>query len=117
MFVNSSTNFTICDGNVTVVKDVSIDLKNQWGNLTNLTNLTNAFNDISALMATAYPLTFSCYYGATEAKQTADIYLVSVESPKNLLLNSLSNMGVLYNSFYYLKQWYFQDKTEIITSE
>lgn len=107
MFVNSSVNFTICNGNVSVVKDASVDLKNQWGNLTNLTNLTNAFNDIASLMATAYPLTFSCYYGATEAQQIAQTYSNSVKHPKDLILNSLSNMSVLYNSFYYLKQWYF----------
>ena len=107
MFINSSVNFTICNGNVTVVRDVSIDLKNQWGNLTNLTNLTTAFNDIASLMSTAYPLTFSCYYGATEAKEIGMCYTDSLKTPKNLLLNSLSNMGILYNSFYYLKQWYF----------
>ena len=79
-FVNASSNFTICDGNYTVVK-ASVDyFGDQFGNMGNVTNMTNALNAVAEIMSTTYPLTYSCFYGGLEAETTFQGYVSTATS-------------------------------------
>lgn len=78
-FVNESSNFTICDGNYTVVKESMDYFGEQFGNLGNVTNMTNALNTVAEIMSTTYPLTYSCFHGGLEAKTTFLGYVLSAQ--------------------------------------
>lgn len=116
-FVNQSLNFTICDGNVTVVRESFDSFRGQWGNITNITNMTTALNAVADIMATAYPLTYSCYYGGTEAESILNGYISTASAPRQLLYNLFAEMGPFYDTIYYLNEWRQQDKVDIQTSE
>lgn len=60
-------NFTICDGNATEFKASMSYFGQQWGAISNVTNMSNALDAVADMMASTYPLTFSCYYGFSEA--------------------------------------------------
>jgi hypothetical protein len=64
-------------------------------------------------MATSYPLTYSCYYGGTEAADIGNDYMASAQSPKSLLLNVFSSMGLLYDTVYYLLDWQGQNRIDL----
>lgn len=104
-FVNTSMNFTICDGNVTVVRESLSSFRDQLGAITNITNMTTALNDISLVMATTYPLTYSCYYGGIEAESTFTGYASTATTPTQLLYNLFAEMGLFYDTVYYLLDW------------
>jgi hypothetical protein len=57
---------------------------------------------MQGILATTYPLTFSCYYGAQEVKTTFTGYVSTVMTPINLARNALVNLGNFYDSLYYL---------------
>jgi len=98
-------NFTICDGNVTVVRETFTDFRAQFGNITNITNMTNALNDVAEMMATAYPLSYSCYYGGVEAETIFNGYVSTATTPKQLMYNGLASLGAFYDTVYYLNDW------------
>ena len=116
-FVNQSENFTICSGNATEVLVYVNDFRAQFANITNITNLTNALNALADIMATSFPLTYSCWYGGYEAYETALDYAGSVMQPKDLLVNLFESMGQLYDTIYYLLEWVGQDKIDIQTDQ
>lgn len=103
-FVNQSSNFTICDGNYTQVK-VSFDFfTDQFGNAS-VTNISNGLEAISQVMATTYPLTYSCFYGGYEAQQTFTGYISTMSEPRALMYNLFASMGPMYDTVYYLLDW------------
>lgn len=116
-FVNSSLNFTICGGNATLVRESVGVIGDQWGNLTNTTNLTNALDGVSSIMSSAYPLTFSCYYGGAEARDTFVGYGTTLTNPKQLAFNVFASMGFIYDTVYYLIGWYLIDRVDLQTDE
>lgn len=114
-FVNASQNFTICDGNYTTVK-TSLDLfTGQFGAFNNVTNVTNALNAVADIMATTYPLTYSCYYGGIEAGNTFEGYTKTAGNANQLFFNVFNSMGPIYDTIYYLRGWQSQDKIDIQT--
>lgn len=116
-FVNSSSNFTICDGNYTVVK-ASVDYFGaQIPNIGDVTNMTNALNSVSDIMATTYPLTYSCFYGGVEADGIFKGYVLTASSVETLLFNLFNSMGPLYDVIYYLRGWQSQDKIDLTTND
>jgi len=115
--VNSSLNFTICDGNVTIVQNSTRYFGEQFGNISNTTNMTNALNAIADIMSTMYPLTYSCYYGLTETGLTAEGYAQTLVKPQSLLFNSINSVGQIYDTVYYLLGWTSQDKIDIQTND
>ena len=116
-FVNQSLNFTICDGNVTQVRESFDSFRGQFGNITNITNMTTALNDVADIMATSYPLTYSCYYGGTETSTIASGYVSTATTPQTMLYNLFAEMGPFYDTIYYLNDWRSQDKLDIQTNE
>jgi hypothetical protein len=116
-FVNESSNFTICDGNYTVVKASADYFGAQFGNLGNVTNMTNALNAVAEIMSTTYPLTYSCFYGGLEAENTFQGYVSSAASGQTLLFNLFNSMGPLYDVIYYLRGWQSQDKIDLQTND
>lgn len=104
-FVNASENFTICDGNYTVVKESFDVFTAQFGNVGNVTNMTNALNAVADMMATTYPLTYSCYFGGIEAENTFQGYVQTAGSLNSLFFNVFNSMGPLYDTVYYLRGW------------
>lgn len=97
-------NFTICNGNYTEVQDLVSVLTSQFGS-GNVTNITNGLNAMADIMATTYPLTYSCYYGGYEAKQTFEGYIGTSSSPRSLMYNLFASMGPMYDTVYYLLDW------------
>lgn len=116
-FVNQSTNFTICEGNVTVVQESLDSFTDQWGNITELVNMTTALGNIAEIMAASYPLTYSCYYGGTEAQSELIEYGVSIKDWKQLLFNVFSKMGPIYDTIYYFDAWSDKDLIDIQTDD
>jgi hypothetical protein len=104
-FVNASSNFTICDGNYTEVKYQANIFGNQLGNMGNVTNVTNALDAVAEIMATTYPLTYSCYYGGVEGQRTFQGYTTTASSLNSLFFNVFNSMGPLYDTVYYLRGW------------
>jgi len=104
-FVNASSNFTICDGNYTVVKASVNYFGDQFGNLGNVTNMTNALSAVADVMSTTYPLTYSCFYGGLEADTTFQGYVLTATTAQTLMFNVFNSMGPLYDVIYYLRGW------------
>lgn len=116
-FVNNSQNFTICDGNYTDVRYSFGEFISNWHNISNTTNMTNALNALADIMATTYPLTYSCYYGMFEAQETFVSYLTTATQWQTLVFNLFNSMGPLYDTFYYLRGWTKQNKIDLQTNE
>ena len=70
-----------------------------------MTNLTNALDGVAEIMASTYPLTYSCYYGGFEAKNTFVGYSLTVRNGRALLFNLFNSMGPIYDTVYYLLGW------------
>jgi hypothetical protein len=76
--------------------------------------MTNALNAIADIMATTYPLTYSCYYGMFEAQTTFYDYLRTATQWQTLVFNL---MGPLYDTYYYLRGWTKQNKIDLQSDE
>ena len=73
-FGDASPNSSICSTNITRVISFGTSL---WDQLSDPTeeNLYEATNSVENVLASAHPITFSCYHSVTEFGKTSDYYL------------------------------------------
>jgi hypothetical protein len=70
VFQNSSLNSSVCYGNGSSLVYTSIDLGDNFKNISQPENISNVIEDFGDILKTTYPLTYSCYYGALEINNT-----------------------------------------------
>ena len=78
-FGDASPNSSICSTNITRVISFGTSL---WGQLSDPTkeNLYEATNSVENVLASAHPITFSCYHSVSEFGKTTDYYMETLSN-------------------------------------
>lgn len=113
-FINSAQNISICTGNVTYLALAGKDLKQQLPNIQNPHNISNALADVQEILSTAYPLTYSCFYGANELHQNFFGYLSSAKNAKSIALNLIGYSAEIYDATFYTIRYLRMKKPVIL---
>ena len=100
-FGDSSPNATICQSNITRILNYSIAFKEQVKNPTN-ESLADAAVSFENILASAHPITFSCYMSLFEFESTASYYLETMSDFHKVLFNLVHKLGKLYDTIYFL---------------
>ena len=105
-FSDASGNSTVCQGNITVLRESFDDLR---GNL-NLkkhendtsTALNNSAQNVEDLLTTVHPLTYGCYHSIEELSQISMSYLSTFEDFHSVTYNIVHKLGNIYDAIYFL---------------
>ena len=100
-FGDSSPNSSICTTNITRVLGFG---KAFWDQVSDPTedNLYKAPISVENVLASAHPITFSCYHSVGEFGVTGDVYVSTLKSAQKIGFNVVEKAALIYDTIFFL---------------
>ncbi len=112
-FQDTSPNSTICEGNLTAAYHTAFALKHDFFETQDAQVVAQNAVEFESLLATAYPITFSCYYAGAEISSTVETYAGNFGNRENMLYNTVRKLGYMYDAVYYFREHLKQNRSLI----
>ena len=100
-FGDSSPNSSICTTNITRLLGFGSAFWNQVSDPTE-ENLYKATGSVENVLASAHPITFSCYHSVDEFSVTGDLYVDTISSAQKVGYNLVEKAALIYDTIFFL---------------
>ena len=100
-FGKDSPNAEVCHSNVSRIVNHSVDFIEDVQIATNQ-SLNQSATDFEHILASIYPITYSCYHTIFDVKDVTMIYLASFSSFERVLFNLMHKVGLIFDTIWWI---------------